>query len=57
MVRARSAAEMPVVTPRAASMETVKAVPKGEVLSCTIKGSASWRIRSSVSETQISPRP
>ena len=28
-VRARSAAEMPVVTPSAASIETVKAVPSG----------------------------
>ena len=27
MVRARSSAEMPVVTPSAASIETVKAVP------------------------------
>ncbi len=57
MVRARSAAEMPVVTPRAASMETVNAVPNGEVLSWTIKGSASWRMRSSVSDRQMRPRP
>ena len=33
MVRARSAAEMPVVTPSAASIETVKAVPYGVLLS------------------------
>ena len=33
MVWARSAAEMPVVTPSRASMDSVKAVPKREVLS------------------------
>src|SRR5919106_982535 len=57
IVLARSAAEIPVVTPDAASIETVKAVPKGEVFSCTINGRFSLRIRSSVIERQISPRP
>ena len=33
MVVARSAAEMPVVTPWRASMDTVKAVPKPELFS------------------------
>jgi len=56
MVVARSLAEIPVVTPFAASMETVNAVWKGEVLSCTISGRLSLRIRSSVSERQIRPR-
>jgi maleate cis-trans isomerase len=35
-VRARSAAEMPVVTPSRASIDSVKAVPKREVLSCVM---------------------
>ena len=38
-VRARSAAEMPVVTPSAASMETVNLVPKPEPLRGAISGS------------------
>ena len=41
MVAARSAAEMPVVTLPRASIETVKAVPKVEVLSSTISGRSS----------------
>ena len=41
MVWDRSAAEMPVVTPLRASMETVKAVPKEEVLVATMRGSRS----------------
>jgi len=56
-VAARSAAEMPVVTLPRASIETVKAVPKGEVFSATIGGSPSWSHRSSVSARQMSPRP
>src|SRR6185369_14762488 len=56
MVRARSAAEMPVVTPLAASIETVNAVPIGARLSLTIKGRLSWRQRSSVSVRQTRPR-
>ena len=38
MVRVRSAAEMPVVTPSRASMDSQKAVPKLEVLSGLISG-------------------
>ena len=56
-VRARSAAEMPVVTPEAASMEVVNAVPMGERLSLTMSAMPSWRQRSSVSVRQIKPRP
>src|SRR5581483_8753934 len=56
-VRARSCAEMPVVTPLAASIETVNAVPSGERLSRTISGRFSCRQRCSVSVRQISPRP
>ena len=55
-VRARSAAEMPVVTPLAASIDTVKLVPWPERLDETISGSASCRQRSSVSVRQIRPR-
>ena len=56
-VRARSCAEMPVVTPVAASIDTVNAVPCGVRLSRTICCRPSWRQRSSVSVRQISPRP
>jgi hypothetical protein len=38
MVRARSAAEMPVVTPLAASIETVKLVRMLLPFFCTIEG-------------------
>ena len=38
MVRARSGAEMPVVTPSRASIETVKAVWRREALCCAISG-------------------
>ena len=55
-VRARSCAEMPVVTPSAASMESVKLVPIWARLSRTMSGSASWRQRSSVSVRQTRPR-
>src|SRR5258708_7122144 len=55
-VRARSAAEMPVLTPLAASMETVNAVPIGERLSFTMSARLSWRQRSSVSVRQTRPR-
>ena len=57
IVRARSAALMPVVTPVAASILIVKAVPNGVVLSAVISGRASWSARSSVIVRQISPRP
>jgi hypothetical protein len=39
-VRARSAAEMPVVTPTRASMDSQNAVPKLEVLCAVMSGSA-----------------
>ena len=48
---------MPVVTPSAASIETVNAVPCGVWLSLTICFRPSWRQRSSVSVRQIRPRP
>ena len=57
MVRARSAAEMPVVTPFFASMETVNAVPKDDVLLETMRGSRSRSHRSEVMVRQIRPRP
>ncbi|NWG40006.1 MAG: hypothetical protein HXY27_08615 [Hydrogenophilaceae bacterium] len=57
IVTARSCVEMPVVTPSAASIETVKAVPCGVWLSITICFSPSWRQRVSVSVRQIRPRP
>jgi hypothetical protein len=38
MVRVRSAAEIPVVTPSRASMASVKAVPKVEVLCGLMSG-------------------
>src|SRR5882672_8081156 len=56
-VRARSAAEIPVVTPLAASIDSVKLVPIRERLSPTISRRSSCRQRSSVSVRQISPRP
>src|SRR5438067_13074124 len=55
-VRARSAAEIPVVTPLAASIEMVNAVPMGERLSFTMSASFSWRQRPSVSVRQTRPR-
>jgi hypothetical protein len=57
MVVARSAAEMPVVTSRLASMDTVNAVPKFDVFSVTISGICSSSRRSTVSGRQMSPRP
>ena len=47
---------MPVVTPSAASIETVKLVWYDEVLSLTIGRRPSWRVRCSVSVTQTRPR-
>src|SRR3990167_9282124 len=55
-VRARSAAEIPVVTPSAASMETVNLVPKPEPLRGAISGSLSSSQRSRVMGMQIRPR-
>ena len=56
-VRARSYAEVPVVTPRFASTVTVKAVPIGAVLSDTIMLMRSSSRRSPVMGTQMRPRP
>ena len=53
---ARSAAEIPVVTPRRPSMEMVNAVPRREVLSATCGGRCNSSQRSSVSGKQIKPR-
>ena len=57
MVRARSAAEMPVVTPSRASTETVNAVWKGASFFAAIRLRPSSLQRSSVSARQISPLP
>ena len=46
IIRAAAAAEMPVVTPSAASMLTVKLVWNCAVLACTIGASPSWPARS-----------
>ena len=54
---ARSAAEMPVVTPRLASMDTVKPVLNGEVLSLTIIGRFRLSSFSPVMDRQMRPRP
>src|SRR5258706_1885883 len=55
-VRARSDAEMPVDTPLAASIVTVKLVPRGERLSTTMSGRFSCRHLSSVNVRQTRPR-
>ena len=52
IVRARSAAEMPVVTPVEASTASQKAVPNCEVLTCDIIGSARWSQSSGARATQ-----
>src|SRR5512132_2302196 len=57
IVRARSEAEMPVVTPSRASIEMVKAVWCREALRLGISGSFSSLTRARVSARQISPRP
>ena len=57
IVFARSAAEMPVVTPTRASIEVVNAVPILDVFSVVCGKSWSSLQRSSVSGKQISPRP
>ena len=56
MVCARSCAEMPVVTPSAASIETVNAVCIRLVLDCAISGRPSASTRWRVSARQIRPR-
>ena len=55
-VRARSPAEMPVVTPVAASTLTANAVPSGAVLRAVIGGTPSASRRSPVIAMQIRPR-
>src|SRR3954451_1603495 len=57
IVRARSAAEMPVVTPSRASTDTVKAVSNGDSFLAAIRSRPSSSQRSGVSARQISPRP
>ena len=57
MVVARSAALMPVVVPRRASIDSVKAVPSAEVFIGDIGGRCRSSQRSSVSARQIRPRP
>src|SRR5690242_5216961 len=57
MVQARSAAEMPVVTPSAASIDSQNAVPKRDVFIGEIRGRWSWSQRSGASARQINPRP
>ena len=56
IVRARSSAEMPVVTPSRASMEIVNAVPNGVSLRSVICRRSSSS-RSSVRQRQTRPRP
>ena len=56
-VRARSAAEIPVVTPSRASIDTVNAVWWRVPLCCAISGRPSCLTRSDASVRQISPRP
>ena len=57
IVCARSAAEMPVVTPSRASIETVNAVPNCASFWSVIWRSPSSSQRSGVRQRQISPRP
>ena len=57
VVRARSAAEIPVVTPERASTDTENGVPKWESLWLTIIGTWSCSSRSAVIGTQMRPRP
>src|SRR3546814_604327 len=56
MVRARSAAEIPVSTPSAASMDMVKLVPKRVPLRQAMRGKSNCRQRSSVSVRHTRPR-
>ena len=55
IVRARSAAEMPVVTPWRASTETVNAVRRLSVFAATIRGIWSSSRRSPTTGMQITP--
>ncbi len=56
MVWARSAAEIPVVTPSAASMDSVNAVPRRAVFRAVMGGSAKASQISGLSGRQMSPR-
>ena len=57
IVRARSAAEMPVVTPSRASIVTVKGVSNGDSFLAAMRSSPSSSQRCGVRDRQISPRP
>ena len=57
MVWARSGAEMPVVTPSLASMETMNAVSKRDELRRSMGVRPSSLTRSWVNDRQIRPRP
>ena len=57
IVRALSAADIPVVTPLAASIDTVKLVARLALLTLTIKGKSNCLHRCSVNVRQIRPRP
>src|SRR4051794_40135305 len=57
IVCARSAAEMPVVTPSRASIDTVKAVSNGDSFLAAIRSRPSSSQRSGERARQISPRP
>ena len=56
-VRARSCADIPVVTPSRASIEIVKAVSCLEEFCVLIRLKPNWAIRSDVKARQIKPRP
>src|SRR6185503_18196294 len=57
IVRARSAAEMPVVTPSRASIETVNAVSNGDSFLAAMRSRPSSSHRWGVNARQMSPRP
>ena len=57
MVRARSAAEIPVLTPLRASIETVKAVSNGDSFLAAMRSRPSSSQRSGVSARQMRPPP
>ncbi len=57
IVRARSGAEIPVVTPSRASIDTVKAVPKRLAFFCGISSRPRRLTCSPCNARQISPRP
>ena len=56
-MRARSAAEIPVLTPDRASIETVNAVSNADSFLAAIRSRPRSSQRSGVSARQISPRP